>query len=165
MLQRRELDYCPPAPDPPPVRLGFVELLIRLKRNPLECWSADFFQEPIAKLRLPFADAFLVHDPKAIKRVLMDNAKNYRKDAIQRRILAAGLSDGLLSVEGERWELQRRILAPIFARRTVNFCFASCDLVCGGEIVLVASGVFKVPDIDKIPEAARATVKGRWGEP
>lgn len=42
------------------------------------------------------------------------------------------------------------------ARRTINFCFASCDLVCGGEIVLVSSGVFKVPDPDKIPEAARA---------
>lgn len=38
------------------------------------------------------------------------------------------------------------------ARRTVNFCFATCDLVCGGEIVLVSSGVFKVPDVDKIPE-------------
>lgn len=120
MLHRRELDYCPPAPHPPPTRLGFVELLIKLKQNPLECWSADFFEEPIAKLRLPFADAFLVHDPQAIKRVLMDNSKNYQKDAIQRRILSSGLSDGLLSVEGERWELQRRILAPIFARRTVN---------------------------------------------
>src|SRR5437899_9159157 len=79
MLHRRELDYCPPAPHPPPTRLGFVELLIKLRRNPLECWGADFFEEPIAKLRLPFADAFLVHDPQAIKRVLMDNSKNYRK--------------------------------------------------------------------------------------
>ncbi len=42
------------------------------------------------------------------------------------------------------------------ARRTVNFCFCSCDLICGGEIVLVSSGVFKVPDVDKIPEQARA---------
>jgi len=41
------------------------------------------------------------------------------------------------------------------ARRTINFCFVSCDLVCGGEIVLIASGVFKVPDVDKIPEALR----------
>ncbi|MET3912697.1 cytochrome P450 [Bradyrhizobium sp. S3.3.6] len=120
MLHRRELDYCPPAPRPSPARPGFVELLIKLRRNPLECWSADFFEEPIAKLRLPFADAFLVHDPQAIKRVLMDNSRNYQKDTIQRRILSSGLSDGLLSVEGERWELQRRILAPVFARRTVN---------------------------------------------
>ena len=43
------------------------------------------------------------------------------------------------------------------ARRTINFCFCSCDLVCGGEIVLVASGVFKVPDIDKIPKAELVT--------
>jgi cytochrome P450 len=120
MLQRREIDYCPPAPNPPPHRLGFGELLVTLKRNPLECWTAEFFQEPVARLRLPFTDAFLVHDPQAIKRVLMDNSKNYRKDTIQRRILASGLSDGLLSVEGERWEIQRRILAPVFARRTVN---------------------------------------------
>ena len=49
------------------------------------------------------------------------------------------------------------------ARRTVNFCFASCDLVCGGEIVLVATGVFKVPDVDKIPEAFRkAALAPSW---
>lgn len=120
MLHRRELDYCPPAPCPAPSRPGFVELLIKLRQNPLECWSADFFREPIVKIRLPFADAFMVHHPQAIKRVLMDNSKNYRKDIIQRRILASGLSDGLLSVEGERWEHQRRMLAPLFARRTVN---------------------------------------------
>jgi acyl-coenzyme A thioesterase 13 len=34
--------------------------------------------------------------------------------------------------------------------------------VSGGEIVLVASGVFKVPDIDKIPEEVRASVMGKW---
>src|SRR5471032_1547762 len=48
------------------------------------------------------------------------------------------------------------------ARRTLNFCFCSCDLVSGGEIVLVATGVFKVPEIDKIPEAMRTKVMGKW---
>lgn len=112
--------YCPPAPRPPEQRLRLFALLATLKRNPLECWSAEFFREPIAKVKLPFADAFLVHDPAAIKRVLVDNAGNYRKDPIQRRILATGLADGLLSVEGARWEAQRRMLAPLFARRTVT---------------------------------------------
>jgi cytochrome P450 len=123
MLQRSEPGvegpYCPPAPIPPRMRLRLIKLLATLGRNPLECWSAEFFQEPIAKVRLPFADAFLVHDPAAIKHVLVDNAANYRKDPIQRRILATGLADGLLSVEGDRWEMQRRTLAPLFARRTV----------------------------------------------
>src|SRR3979409_1539172 len=61
----------------------------------------------------------LVHEPGAIRRVLLDNATNYRKDRFQRRVLSAGLNDGLLSAEGEQWRLQRRVLAPMFARRTV----------------------------------------------
>ena len=111
--------FRPPAPCPPEERLRLFKLLATLKQNPLECWSAEFFRKPIAKVRLPFTDAFLVHDPASIKRVLVDNADNYRKDPIQRRILATGLADGLLSVEGKRWEVQRRTLAPLFARRTV----------------------------------------------
>jgi cytochrome P450 len=111
--------FRPPAPQPPEGRLGLIRLLGKLKTNPLECWSAEFFREPIAQVKLPFAQAYLVHDPLAIKRVLLDNAGNYRKDPIQRRILSTGLADGLLSVEGDRWEVQRRTLAPLFARRTV----------------------------------------------
>jgi len=112
--------FRPPAPRPPEGRLGLIRLLSKLKTNPLECWSAEFFRVPIARVKLPFTEAFLVHDPLAIKRVLLDNAGNYRKDPIQRRILATGLADGLLSVEGERWDVQRRTLAPLFARRTVT---------------------------------------------
>jgi cytochrome P450 len=132
MLDRSEATFCPPAPCPPAERPGLFELLVKLKRNPLECWSADFFHDPIARVRLPFTEAFLVHDPVAIKRVLMDNAANYPKDSIQRRILSAGLGDGLLSVEGARWEAQRRTLAPLFSRRTVSN-FTTAMLTATGQ--------------------------------
>jgi cytochrome P450 len=111
--------FLPPAPKPPQGRLGLLQLLTTLKRNPLECWSEEFFEQPVARVKLPFADALLLHEPAAIKHVLVDNARNYRKDPIQRRILSTGLGDGLLSVEGDRWEIQRRTLAPLFARRRV----------------------------------------------
>lgn len=119
--------FCPPAPRPPQTRLGIFRLLATLKRNPLECWSEEFFEQPVARVKLPFMQTLLVHDPAAIKQVLVDNASNYRKDPIQRRILASGLADGLLSVEGARWEAQRRTLAPLFARRPVaSFTEAMC---------------------------------------
>ena len=68
---------------------------------------------------LPIGHVLLAHQPNAIRRVLLDNCGNYQKDRWQRRILSAGLSEGLLSVEGERWRSQRRIAAPIFARKTI----------------------------------------------
>jgi cytochrome P450 len=70
----------------------------------------------------------LVSDPAAIRRVLMDNSQNYHKDWLQRRVLSAGLSNGLLTAEGQQWRMQRRALAPLFARRTVlSFSVAMID--------------------------------------
>ena len=112
--------YRPPAPVPIDRRLGLLRLLVKLARNPVECWSAEFFREPIVRVRLPFAEAVLVHEPLAIKRVLLENSANYIKDPLQRRVLASGLADGLIGVEGTRWEAQRRTLAPLFAKRSVN---------------------------------------------
>ena len=111
--------YRPPAPQPQARPLGAFALLRTLKRNPLECWAAPHFEQPIVAGGLPIGHVLLVHEPGAIRRILLDNAANYRKDRLQRRVLSAGLNDGLLSAEGEQWRLQRRVLAPMFARKTV----------------------------------------------
>ena len=51
--------------------------------------------------------------------MLLDNATNYRKDALQLRVLRPGLGTGLLTVDGEGWRAQRRALAPLFSPRQV----------------------------------------------
>jgi cytochrome P450 len=112
--------FCPPTPAPPKRRLGPIGLLQALRRNPLECWSEDFFREPISRVGLPIGQVFVLNDPAAIRQVLVDNAANYRKDPLQRRVLSAGLADGLLSAEDKCWEVQRRTLAPLFSARTVR---------------------------------------------
>jgi cytochrome P450 len=113
------LRFEPPAPIPKPAPLGTLELLRTLKRNPLECWTKEHFEKEIVPVDLPFGRAVVVNQPDAIRRVLIENQSNYQKDTLQRRVLSAGLGEGLLSVEGERWRGQRRMLAPLFARRTV----------------------------------------------
>lgn len=114
--------YQPPIPRRARGRPGLWQLLSTLRRNPLECWRQEHFEEPLVWETLPFGRVAVVNEPDAIRRVLMDNAVNYRKDSLQRRVLSAGLGDGLLSVEGDRWRMQRRTLAPLFAHRAVaNF--------------------------------------------
>jgi len=109
----------PPAPVPRAKPLGLVALLRVLAINPLEAWTDAHFEEPIVSGDLPFGRAVVVSDPAAIRRVLLDNTGNYEKDWMQRRILSAGLADGLLSAEGHQWRVQRRALAPLFSRRSV----------------------------------------------
>src|SRR5690242_14264783 len=107
--------YRPPAPMPAARPLGLISLFAALRRNPLECWARPHFEQPIVEGGLPVGHVLLVHEPKAIRRVLLENAPNYQKDRLQRRVLSAGLSDGLLSAEGDQWRAQRRTVAPIFA--------------------------------------------------
>ena len=56
----------------------------------------------------------VISDPAAIRRIFVDNAANYIKDELQRRMLTPGRPDGLITAEGTDWRVQRRALAPIF---------------------------------------------------
>lgn len=112
--------YRPPAPAPQPRPLNPLRLISVLKRNPLECWAREHFEKWVVTGGLPFGHVAIVNHPDGIRRVLLDNAANYRKDTLQRRVLSAGLGEGLLSAEGNQWRVQRRTVAPLFARRTVT---------------------------------------------
>ncbi len=111
--------FRPPAPRPlkrPPDLFGFLQ---GARTNPLETWTIDHFERPILAARGVLGRVTVLNDPAAIKHVLVENAVNYRKDDLQRRVLAPGLGDGLLTAEGDVWRSQRRALAPLFSPRTV----------------------------------------------
>src|SRR3974377_594282 len=81
--------YIPPAPRPQAHPLGPIALLRPLKPNPLECWATRHFEQPIVSGGLPIGHVLLVHEPRRIRRVLLDNTANYRKDQFTPRALSA----------------------------------------------------------------------------
>ena len=111
--------FRPPAPPERTRPLGRLGMIYTLWRNPLEIWSRAHFDLPILKGDTVLGPRAAVSDPQAIRRVLLDNSSNYRKDPLQLRVLRPGLGDGLLTAEGESWKTQRRALAPMFSPRQV----------------------------------------------
>lgn len=109
----------PPAPVPEEREFGRLELLLRLRRNPLTIWRTRHFREPIVAGEGLFGYGVVISDPEAVRHVLVENAANYRKDDLQRTVLAPGLGEGLLTAEGEAWRRARRTLAPLFTPRSV----------------------------------------------
>lgn len=115
----RDHAWRPPAPRPRDRPLGPIGTLFVLRRNPIEIWTQAHFEAPLLMGNSVLGTIAVVSAPAGVRHVLVDNFANYRKDALQRRVLSPGLGEGLLSVEGEAWKSQRRVLAPLFTPRTV----------------------------------------------
>ena len=67
-------------------------MMLALWRNPLEVWSRPHFEKPVLIGKSFMGVRAVVNDPAAVRRVFLDNVANYRKDALQLRVLRPGLS-------------------------------------------------------------------------
>ena len=147
----------PPAPAPRTQALGPISMLRVLAKNPLEAWTAAHFDQPIVVSGILIGRVAVISDPAAIRRVLLENTDNYQKDWLQRRVLSAGLTGGLLTAEGHQWRTQRRALAPLFARKAVmNFSVAMID-VANGLVERLGRREGEVTDL--AVEATRVTLE------
>jgi cytochrome P450 len=157
-LSDKLISFRPPAPTPLAQPLGAIALLRTLRDNPLEAWPHAFFEQPIVSMRLPFGAVATVSDPAAVRRVLLDNAANYRKDTLQRRIVSAGLAHGLLMAEGHQWRFQRRTLAPLFSRKAV-MGFAPVMLRAADDMAARWEAAAADETIDVAAEVTRLTLE------
>ncbi len=110
----------PPAPDPAPDALSLPKLLHAVLFNPLAIWSRQHFVDPMVVSKTPLGVRVVVSDPAAIKRMLVDNAANYGRDDLQRRILLRTTGRSLFTAEGEQWRQQRKALAPFFSPKALE---------------------------------------------
>jgi cytochrome P450 len=62
----------------------------------------------------------VVLKPEWVQRVLLDNAANYEKPRLVKRILSPTIGRGLLSSDGDLWRAQRKIVAASFTPLAVD---------------------------------------------
>jgi cytochrome P450 len=77
------------------------------------------YHEPITFSHTVIGRFVAINDPVGVKRVLVDNALNYPKTAMEVEFFAALFGGGLLGSVGEVWRAHRRIMAPSFDPRGV----------------------------------------------
>ena len=106
-------------PRRPEGRMGFRQFLRAIRDNALATHKAENFSADIVTNRILWRRTFIINEPSAIRHVLLDNAANYTKSEVSRRLLEPGLGRGLLTSEGETWRRHRRIMAPAFDPRSI----------------------------------------------
>jgi cytochrome P450 len=111
----------PVLPGPVPRRGGLpiLEFVRALRENTIAAYAQEAYECDILERNLLGRRRFIVNEPAAIKHVLIDNAANYQKTEIGRRVLEPGLGKGLITSEGETWRQHRRIMSPAFDHRSI----------------------------------------------
>ena len=109
--------YPPRQPKPVPTWRG---LLGERARNAVFGWSQLAFESDYFKRNVLGHTVHVVLKPEWVQRVLLDNAANYEKPKLVKRILARTIGQGLLTSERQLWRTQRRIVAGSFTPAAVD---------------------------------------------
>ena len=103
-----------------PGLLATMATLRKLVRNPMEAWPEAVYTEPLTVTRMLGRTTVFVSDPDLVQQVLVDDSDSFIKADSMRRALEPALGQGILTAEGQRWRLQRRVAAPVFRPAPVN---------------------------------------------
>jgi len=102
------------------------------------------YELPIVRLKSLFGTTFVVSDPAAVRRVLVENVANYPKTEMEKRFFVALFGAGLLGTDGQIWRTHRRIMAPAFDPRSV---------AAYGPAIVQSTGAL-LDEWDKLPDGA-----------
>src|SRR5215472_15220019 len=144
-------------PRRPEGRMGIRQFLRAIRENALATHKLESFSDDIVTNRILWRRTFIINEPNAIRHVLLDNAANYTKSLIGRRLLEPGLGRGLLTSEGETWRRHRRIMAPAFdPRSTASYAPIMTDVT---EALLVKWDALPAPrEVDVAAAMMQATL-------
>jgi cytochrome P450 len=112
-------------------------------------WSEQAFRLPYLKRKVLGYNVHIPLRPDLVQHVLLDNAANYLKPDIVKKLLRRTIGSGLLSSDGELWRDQRRIVAANFAPAPIDrliptFVTSATDIADGwqeGRVDVAASSV------------------------
>jgi len=135
--------FIPVFPERHDGRLPLVQLIRTLRENSIGTWTRESFERDIMVYRMGFKPMVVANHPDLIRHVMLDNAANYARDPVGKRLLEPGLGNGLLTSEGADWKRQRRMMAPIFQpRRLAGFAaiMSECSAALAEKLARLPAG-------------------------
>jgi cytochrome P450 len=99
---------------------GWRGLIGERARTAVYGWSERAFEDWSMWRRIFGLNVYIPSHPDEVQRVLLDNASNYAKPRLVKRILAPTIGRGLLTSDGQLWRSQRKIVAASFTPPAVD---------------------------------------------
>ena len=109
-----------PATAPGPSGPAMLREFGQIRGNPLDYLERMWREHgDVVQFPIPRPPSYLVNDPEAVRRVLVDQARSFGKSTIQYRALSLVTGEGLLTSDDDVWRRQRRMVQPAFHHETL----------------------------------------------
>lgn len=106
---------------PPAIGSLPLGVLPEFQRDPLGLYIRTMHQyRDIVRMRFAHRWSYVVFQPAYVKHILVDNNRNYKRNAFSNDLLKLITGENLVTSDGEFWRKQRRLMQPAFHRKRIE---------------------------------------------
>jgi cytochrome P450 len=122
-----------------PNQLSVFSFLLKaesIRKNPIPFHEKYFNQlGDTFSVKIGRKHVLLSRDNDVAQYILQKNQKNYQKSQLQTKYLSKYLGNGLLTVNGDFWLKQRRLIQPAFHKQKMNQLVQNMEQTIAAELI------------------------------
>lgn len=117
------MGVCPFHPKPHNSKAGLITTFLLKRRSWLDGLYAKSYKMRAGRVKMPGFDLFVVNDPKEVRKIMVDNVKEFPKSDMLHELLKPLLGVSIFTTNGEIWKKQRELLRPSFEMTRISKVF------------------------------------------
>ncbi|BEK16204.1 TPA: cytochrome P450 [Campylobacter jejuni] len=117
------MSECPFFPKPYKNKASTLLTFLLKRRSWLDGLYERSYKMQTGYVKMPNFDLYVINDAKEVKRMMVDEVREFPKSAFLHELLSPLLGESIFTTNGEVWKKQRELLRPSFEMTRINKVF------------------------------------------
>ncbi|EAL7652361.1 cytochrome P450 [Campylobacter jejuni] len=117
------MSECPFFPKPYKNKASTLLTFLLKRRSWLDGLYERSYKMQTGYVKMPNFDLYVINDTKEVKRMMVDDVREFPKSAFLHELLSPLLGESIFTTNGEVWKKQRELLRPSFEMTRINKVF------------------------------------------
>ena len=117
------MSECPFFPKPYKNKASTLLTFLLKRRSWLDGLYERSYKMQTGYVKMPNFDLYVINDTKEVKRMMVDEVREFPKSAFLHELLSPLLGESIFTTNGEVWKKQRELLRPSFEMTRINKVF------------------------------------------
>ncbi|EAI5114545.1 cytochrome P450 [Campylobacter jejuni] len=117
------MSECPFFPKPYKNKASTLLTFLLKRRSWLDGLYERSYKMQTGYVKIPNFDLYVINDTKEVKRMMVDEVREFPKSAFLHELLSPLLGESIFTTNGEVWKKQRELLRPSFEMTRINKVF------------------------------------------